>query len=300
LGQWVRQATSRLRASGIEAAGLEARVLAGHVVGLEPAEVPLARHRALSAQELVQLEQLLQRRQQGEPIAYLVGKAEFWSLTLEVTPAVLIPRPETEHLVEVALSALARMPGPGDGTRYLGADLGTGSGAIALALLSERDDLEMFAVDASQAALAVARRNARRCGLAPRVTFMAGNWCEPLLSAGLAGRLDLVVSNPPYVATIEAEKLPSEVRDFEPPLALFGGEDGCDAYRAILADVPRLLRPGGWLAFEVAPARASLVADLIRATGCFAEPELYTDYAGRLRVVGAQRREAPAGGGSNG
>lgn len=183
-------------------------------------------------------EALLARRQAGEPVAYLLGRQGFWSLELEVSPATLIPRPETELLVELAL---ARLPA-GQSLRV--ADLGTGSGAIALALARERPQAHVVATDASAEALTVARRNAARLGLG-RVEFRDGDWLVPLAQE----RFDLIASNPPYIEQDDPHLAQGDLR-FEPPAALASGADGLDAIRVIVRDAGRHLHPGGWLLLE--------------------------------------------------
>lgn len=290
VGEWVRRASTLLKEAGVEAAPLEARVLAGHVLGQSAAQVALAGDQALAPAQAAAADRLVRRRASGEPLQYVVGTAEFWSLTLEVSPAVLIPRPETEHLVEAVLEHV-RAAGI---SRPLLADLGTGSGAVAAALAHELPLAHVHAVDVDARALAVARRNLLRLGLMGRVTLARGSWCDPLLAAGMAGRFDAVVANPPYVAPEEAPDLPRDVRCFEPAVALFSSADPLSAYRAILAGAPSLLKPGGLLAFEVAPHRAGEVAALLEACPRLTAVGVDNDYAGRPRVVRALR--APAAG----
>lgn len=287
-GQWVRRAAAVLKEAGVEAAGLEARVLAGHVLGLSAADVVLEADRPLEPGQRAAADRLLRRRVAGEPLQYLIGRAEFWSLTLEVSPAVLIPRPETEHLVE---SVLEHVRGTAV-SRPLLADLGTGSGAVAAALAHELPLARVYAVDIDPRALATARRNVTRLGLAGRVTLLQGSWCRPLLAAGLRGRLDALAANPPYVALEEAAGLAAQVRCFEPPVALFTGADPLSAYRAIVAGAPALLKPGGLLALEVAPHRAGQVAELLERCPRLEAVRIDSDYAGRPRVVSALRGPA--------
>lgn len=181
---------------------------------------------------------LVERRAAGEPVAYLIGTQGFWSLELEVTPATLIPRPETERLVELALQRLPR------DSRASVADLGTGSGAIALAIAHERPQLVVTATDASSEAIAVARRNAERLGIA-NVSFQHGDWLAPLAGQ----RFDLIVSNPPYIEAADPHLAQGDLR-FEPASALASGADGLDDIRRIVIDAREHLRPGGWLLFE--------------------------------------------------
>lgn len=293
--EWLLQAAQRLKQVGIDAAHLEARVLAGHVLGVEPADVPLLYSRQLSEEELAQLDLLLDRRLRREPLQYILGEAHFWTLTLTVTNQVLIPRPETEHLVEAVLDYLRRrsVEVTVNGQHiWRGADLGTGSGAIPLALLSEVDHLFMYAVDISKEALTVAKRNAVAYGLHQRVSFLHGSWGTPLIKAGLVGSLDFIVSNPPYIAQAELHMLQPEVRWFEPQQALLGGSDGLDAYRQIIPGAGQLLKPDGLLVLEVSPQGAGEVLAMIEADGRFDQPETKRDYAGLFRVVTATKRPA--------
>ena len=207
----------------------------------------------LAAQAHERFETLLARRLAGEPLAYLRGRHGFWSLDLEVTPDVLVPRPETERLVELALERM--------GTHGRLADLGTGSGAIALALASERPQWQIIATDRSAAALAVAARNGSRLGLP--VDWRIGTWLAPLAGE----RVDLIVSNPPYVAAADRDGLAPEVRNFDPPAALYAGEAGLDAYAALAPDVARLLAPGGAVVIELGAGQEAAVRGLFERAG---------------------------------
>jgi release factor glutamine methyltransferase len=214
---------------------------------------------------------LLARRETGEPVAYLCGRRGFWTLDLAVTPETLIPRPETELLVELAL---ARLPA---GRAQRVADLGTGSGAIALALAAERPQARVDAVDASPGALEVARRNAREAGL-PNVAFHLGDWFAALPDL----RFDLVASNPPYIAEGDPHLLRGDLRH-EPAIALSSGRDGLDAIRAIVRDAPAHLHPGGWLLLEHGHDQGEPVRALLQAAG-FVEVATHRDLEGRDRV----------------
>ncbi len=214
----------------------------------------------------------LERRQTGEPVAYILGRREFWSLELEVTLDTLIPRPETELLVE---SALERLPKDRPVTVV---DLGVGSGAVALALAVERPPARIVATDCSLAALAVARRNAQRLGVS-NVEFRAGDWCEPLATGE---HFDLIVSNPPYIAAAELHRRRSELR-FEPAMALTAGDDGLDALRRIILQAPAYLKPGGWLLLEHGYDQGAAVSALLQARGFIAVGE-GCDTAGLSRV----------------
>lgn len=219
------------------------------------------------------------KRAKGIPLQYAVGKAPFRHLTLRVDQRVLIPRPETETLVDLVLKAVPR------GNV---ADVGTGSGAIAIALATEGAYHSVVATDVSREALAVARENAARYGAEIRGTL---EFREGSLLAPLAGeRFDAVVSNPPYIAAGEMESLPPEVRNWEPHLALLGGNDGLDAIRDIVREARTVLRPGGLLALEVDTRRADSTADIFRTDGEYEKIEITADLTGRPRFVSARRR----------
>jgi release factor glutamine methyltransferase len=232
------------------------------------------------------------RRESGEPLQYVVGRWGFRSLDLMVDARVLIPRPETEQVVEVAIEELSRAVGVGGASGGsqrdadpVAADLGTGSGAIALALAVEVPGLRVWATDASEAALAVARANlAGLAGMAAtRVRLARGSWYSAL-PAQVRGRLSLVVSNPPYVAEAEVADLPTEVADWEPPEALVAGPSGLEAVTAVLAEAPRWLGEGGSAVVEIAPHHEAAATSLARDAG-FGEVHVRADLAGRARAV---------------
>ncbi len=250
---------------------LDAELLLAHVTGLGRAQLFARLAAELSAGEQQAFEALAARRSRGEPVAYLTGSKGFWTLELQVTPAVLVPRPETELLVEWGLECLAGRSAP----RV--ADLGTGSGAIALALASERPDARIEATDASAAALAVARRNAQTLGL-DRVQLCEGHWHAPLAPAAY----DLIVSNPPYIAHDDPHL--SALR-FEPATALTDGADGLHALREIVAATPPYLREGGWLLVEHGHDQGEAVRALFADCG-FAGIATRCDYGGHERVTG--------------
>jgi release factor glutamine methyltransferase len=247
----------RLAAAGIEGARGEAWLLLAAATGRSRASLMAGALAELSAAQEARLEAMLRRRVAREPIAYILGEKEFWSLPFEVGPAVLIPRPESESVVEAALARVGDRTAP---LRLL--DLGTGSGCLLLALLTELPQASGLGVDLSAAALALARRNAGRLGLARRARFEQRSWGD-----GLAGSFDLIVSNPPYVAAGDLAGLEPEVRAFEPALALSAGPDGLAAYRALLPDCARLLAPGGSVALEIGQGQAAAVAGLLTEQG---------------------------------
>lgn len=256
-------------------AGLDAEVLLAHVLARPRAHLLAWPDDPVPDPEIHRYRALVTRRADGEPVAYLTGMREFWSLTLEVTPDTLIPRPETELLVETALALLP----PGEDTRV--ADLGTGTGAVAAAIASERPACSVVATDASPEALAVAARNMARLGLA-RVALRRGDWCAALGEE----RFDLIVSNPPYVAEGDPHLRRGDVRH-EPPMALRAGDDGLDALRTIVATAVANLRPGGALAVEHGHDQGSAVRALF-ATHGYSDPHTHRDLAGHERVTAAR------------
>lgn len=279
----VRLSTRHLEGRGCDTPRLDAELLAAHALGLRRLDLYLQHDRPLDDADLAPIRALLRRRAAGEPVAYLVGAREFYGRRFEVTPDVLIPRPETELVVERALGwARSRAGAAGEGLRI--ADLGTGSGCIAVTLALELPGAEVVAVDLAPKALAVAGENARRLGAGERVRLVEGSWLEPL---GDRPGLDLVVANPPYVAEPEVAGLMSEVRDHEPRLALVAGPDGMDAYAAIATGLAAALAPGGAVVVEVDPRRAAAVAGLLAACLEGATVTTSRDLAGHDRTVEA-------------
>jgi release factor glutamine methyltransferase len=274
-----RELAAAFRAGGLDSPEADARILLGHALALDHAGLVGASQRPLSKSEALAVTALAARRQAREPVARLVGVKEFWDLELAVTPAVLVPRPDTETVVEAALAACRSR-----GVRLL-ADLGVGSGALLLALLSEFGDAFGIGTDRSTAALDTACVNARRHVLLPRSAFVACDY-----GSALTGGFDLVVSNPPYIPTNHIATLAPEVRDFEPRAALDGGNDGLDAYRAIAADAGRLLAPGGALVLELGIGQADMVAGVLAAAGLSVESPVRTDLAGIPRALTARRK----------
>ena len=248
------------RLNGIEDADADARILLAHALHLDRAQLLAQSDRLLEAREIDTVLPLAARRLKREPVARILGRKEFWSLPLGLTPDVLVPRPETETIVEAALDRVLRGGLRLERLRVL--DIGTGSGALLLALLKEMPNATGTGTDIDAGALACARANAERHDLAGRCSFVAGD-----MAAGLAGPFDLIVSNPPYVARGEIPRLEPEVRDYDPKLALDGGEDGLDAYRAIAAAAPRLLASDGRLIVELGAGQELSVRTLFTNTG---------------------------------
>ncbi|RDV03834.1 peptide chain release factor N(5)-glutamine methyltransferase [Undibacter mobilis] len=269
------------RLGGIESPDADARLLLGHALRLDRAQLLAQSDRLLEAREVACVQALAARRINREPVSRILGRKEFWSLTLHVSDAVLVPRPETETIVEQTLDRMARDSRQGDPLRIL--DIGTGSGALLLALLSEFKNATGVGTDISMAAIEVARGNAERNKLDGRARFVC---CS--LADGLSGPFDLVVSNPPYIARAEIATLDPEVRDYDPVLALDGGADGLDFYRAIAREADRLLVPGGHLVVELGAGQEAAVSSLFETVGLKVAPA-QPDLAGIPRALGAQK-----------
>jgi release factor glutamine methyltransferase len=253
-----RALATAFREAGLDTPELDARLLVGHALGLDHAALTAQSDRTIRREQAERIRTFAARRIGREPVARIVGSKEFWSLPFVITPAVLVPRPETETLVEAALGVVDAKPGQ----RLRIADLGTGSGALLLALLHELRGADGVATDVSPAALDLARENSERLGLARRATFVA---CD--FGAALGGGFDLVVSNPPYVAEREWPRLAPEVRNYDPKLALDGGIDGLAGYRRIAADARRLTARGGHVIVELGAGMADPVAAVFAAAG---------------------------------
>jgi release factor glutamine methyltransferase len=273
-GEALAAGRAALAEAGVASAALDARLLMGHAAGLDAAALISRDREAVPALAEAAFRSHLKRRMAGEPVDRILGEKEFWGLRFELSPATLAPRPETETLVAAVLARARRLPAD-----LRVCDLGTGSGAIVVALLTELPKSRGVATDISAEALRIARRNAERHGVADRIRFEAIGFAD-----GPVGPFDVVVSNPPYMRRAELDVLDREVRDFDPRAALDGGADGLDAYRAILSRAPALLAAGGLLALEVGYDQAEAVGRLCRAHGT-ADISFEHDLAGRARVV---------------
>jgi release factor glutamine methyltransferase len=267
------------RSGGVEDAEVDARVLICHALHLDRARLIAQSDRILEAREVTVISALAVRRLRREPVSRILGQKEFWSLPLAVTPDVLVPRPETETVVEAALDFVVRGGLRLEKLRVL--DIGTGTGALLLALLNELPNALGTGTDVSSAALRVAHANAAHCRLNSRCNFVA---CD--IATGVAGPFDLVVSNPPYIARGEIVALAREVRDYDPQVALDGGRDGLDAYRAIAYDAKRILAPGGRLFVELGAGQEGQVRALFTKAGLNPGGPR-KDLAGIPRVLGA-------------
>ncbi|MBB5047643.1 release factor glutamine methyltransferase [Rhodopseudomonas rhenobacensis] len=294
-----RAVAARLRQAAIESAELDARLLIGAVLELDLTGLITAAARLLTPDEAAALDALVARRIEGEPVARILGVKEFWGLPLHLSGDTLVPRPDTETIVEAALQSFAGASLPGEprpaeplprlslqrasGPQRI-ADLGTGSGAILLALLSEWPDAQGVATDISLDALRTARGNAARLGLADRAGFVACNY-----ASALQGPFDLIVSNPPYIRSADIAALDREVREHDPRRALDGGADGLDAYRTIAQQAAALLAPGGALIVEIGQGQDDEVAALMRSAGLTTDGAPKPDLAGIARAVIGRR-----------
>jgi release factor glutamine methyltransferase len=296
----IRDARLRFERAGIEPAeaAIDADVLARYALGgWERGQLLVRQHDACPPGFAAVFEALVRRRERREPAGYITGRREFWSLDIEVGPGVLVPRPETELLVEEALSRLspdarehAQPPRPpraaaASGARVRLADVGTGSGCVAVALARWLPAGDVTAIDTSDEALATARRNAERHEVSGRVRFVKADLLD-----GLEGPFDAVVSNPPYVPAADVAGLQPEVRDYEPLAALEGGGDGLDVIRRLVPEAAAVLRPGGWLLFEFGFGQADGVRAIIAAEPGLELLELKPDLAGIPRIAVARKR----------
>lgn len=273
-GSAARALAERFAAAGIDSARLDARLLVAEVLGVDPTRVAMAPDLPLTADQGERLEALAARRTAREPMSHILGRRGFWTLTLKVTADTLDPRGDTETLVE---AVLRRIPDRAAPLKIV--DFGTGTGAILLALLSELPNARGVGVDKSPGALAVARHNAEANGLGGRAEFILSDW-----GGALAGRFDVIVSNPPYIPDQDINGLEPEVAAYEPRLALAGGPDGLDCYRVLIPHMARLRAPGGIAAVEVGMGQAASVASLFEASG-LAVSAIERDLAGIERCV---------------
>ncbi len=293
----LREAFAQLRAAEVPSHTLAAELLLMHALGRDRAWIYAHPEEEVSASDAENLFALVSRRANGEPTQHLTGKQEFWGLEFEVTPDVLIPRPETEHVIEVALDRLAvqelragrRQKTDGAGLRM--ADIGAGSGCIAIALAKELSAAAIVATDISPAALTVARRNAIRHNVATRVYFVECNLLDGILGSPLVTRhpalLDVIVCNPPYIGLREAATLMREVREHEPEIALYGGEEGYELYADLIAQAGTHLKPGGILVLELGHDSLPAVQPLLDAS-TWTNVSVTDDLAGIPRVLAAE------------
>ena len=277
----ISQATAQLEGAGIPSARLDAEVLLAFCLNCDRLELMKNPERLLDNTEQTSFCAFIARRLRHEPVAYITGRKDFWSFTLEVNNDVLIPRPDTEVIVEEVLAVLNARPV--DQPRIL--DIGTGSGAIALALAAEIPGVQITATDISEAALAVAKKNALALGLVHSITFLQGN-----LFAPVRGTFDLIVSNPPYISAGEYETLPAGVKDFEPRVALFAGKSGLEFFENLVYQAKDHLKEKGWLLLEIGGRQSREVLNLMEMTEFYDSIDVRADYAGLSRVIKGRRK----------
>jgi release factor glutamine methyltransferase len=279
--QAIRDAERRLGQKGFSSPGLDAEILLAFCLGMERTGIFRDMDRPVAPWEMQSFSDLVERRLRGEPVAYIVGRKEFWSLDLKVSPAVLVPRPETEILVQVVLDTARRL-----GTaapRIL--EIGTGSGAISIAVASEWPGAEITVTELSAAALEVARENVKKLlGQESRIAFVQGDLYE-----GAEGVFDIVCSNPPYISDAEYATLAREVALYEPREALVAGPEGTEFHRRIAEGARDRLKPGGWLVMEMGAEQQAALAGILEETKIFDEIRYRADYAGLNRVVIARK-----------
>jgi release factor glutamine methyltransferase len=283
IGTLITWAQRSLDTSGSSNAPQEALWLLAYALGMKHHELASRRDQAVSDEGLARAESVVSRRIAREPLQYILGTQEFCGLDFYVTPAVLIPRPETELLVQEAL----REGGFAGGAKLV--DVGTGSGCVAVTLATVRSDMRIFALDCSRDALTVAKGNAERHGVSDNITWMEGDLLSPLHECNLAGAVDAIVSNPPYIAEEVWAGLQPEVRDFEPRLALVAGPKGTEFHERLLHDARPFLVPGGLLVMELGQGQAPLVRQAAEQTGGYAGLQTIKDEAGIERVMIARR-----------
>lgn len=288
IGRILKWTENFFKEKGIESPRLDAEVLLGHVLEKERIYLYVHFDEPLQPQELADYREAIKQRIRRVPVAYIIGKREFMGLTFHVTEDTLVPRPDTEILVQAAIERLKKM----DGKRF--ADIGTGTGAICLSVLHYLPQATADTVDISEAARKVAEENAEALDVKGRVTFYTGDLLAPLASqdgaASGKARYDAILSNPPYIPDADIEGLAPEVRCKEPRTALAGGADGLDFYRRLVADSPALLKDDGFLAVEVGIHQAQAVAKMAVESGSFVRTEIIKDYGGIERVVVAWKK----------
>jgi release factor glutamine methyltransferase len=280
----VNSAAITLSTAGIANARLDAEVLLSHILSKDRIWLITHRDDVLDDKDRRAFDAMIQRRTIREPLQYLIGNQEFWGLEFKVTPDVLIPRPETELIIETALAVVVDRD-----RRVRIIDLCTGSGCIAVCLAKELASAHVIATDASERALAVARENARKHGVADRIRYLEGDLFEPLEELDIRGQIDIVVSNPPYVRAGELPMLQPEVREYEPELALVAGPDGTEIAARIITFASEYLRKSGTFIMEMGLGQAETLTRMVEATGAYSKPGILKDLAGIERVIVAKK-----------
>jgi release factor glutamine methyltransferase len=273
-----------LKSKGVDSPRLSAEILLSCVLGLKRIELYTQFEKIVTEEQLGQLHDLVERASRYEPVAYLVGKTEFYSLELDITSDCMIPRPETELLVERAIEFLRTRTG-----RQFVCDLCTGSGCVAVAIARNYPNCQIIATDISNAALSVAARNIEKHNLKERVKLLCGDLFDPIVPHLDAGKFDLIVCNPPYVSAAEFETLDRNVKDYEPKLALFAGDDGLDIYRRIIEKVGQFLKPDAALMLEISCEQGQAVRELLKGTDFFTEFTIEKDFHNNDRIAIAKK-----------
>jgi release factor glutamine methyltransferase len=274
-----------LKNKGVDSPRLSAEILLSCVLGLKRIELYTQFDRIVNEEQLGQLHNLVERAGRHEPIAYLAGKTEFYSLELVIASDCMIPRPETELLVERAVEFLRMRSG-----KQFVCDLCTGSGCIAAAIARNYPDCQVIATDISDAALSVAAKNIEKHQLKEKVKLLCGDLFDPIMPQLDVGKFDLIVCNPPYVSSTEFEKLDKNVKDYEPKVALFAGDDGLDIYRRIIKDVNQFLKPDATLMLEIGYKQGEAVRQLLELSNCFRRITIEKDHCNNDRVVAAEKK----------
>ncbi|MFZ5596240.1 MAG: peptide chain release factor N(5)-glutamine methyltransferase [Bacillota bacterium] len=285
IGQWLIKAGKYLEKRNQGAGRIDAEVLLAHAVGMDRVSLYREGLMELSREQEALFRSLVERRAAGEPAAYITGRKEFMGLDFAVSPAVLIPRPETELLVEVALGYLKKIDLSNGAKPPLVVDVGTGSGAIAVSLAVKMERAKIYATDISPAALKIARENAKRLA-GEKVEFIPGDLMDSLKAFLPRGSVDLVTANLPYVPTGDIQSLMADVRDYEPRLALDGGADGLDLYRRLVPEAFEMLSPGGLLLMEIDPGQVRSISKILGSRWII---QVFKDLAGRERLISAEK-----------
>ena len=277
----LNESTKALEAADIPSARLDAEVLLSFCLGCDRLEFYKNPDMTINETQLAVFRDLIARRLQWEPVAYITGRKEFWSFSLDVNNSVRIPRPDTEIIVEEALNICRKI----DSSEIKILDIGTGSGAIALALAAEITGAKVVATDISEAAVNLAKKNAAALGLKEKIDFRHGNLFEPV-----NGFFDIIICNPPYISAREYEKLPTGVKDYEPREALWAGKSGLEFYEKLIYQAAAFLQKNGWLLLEIGAKQESGVRGIMEAAGFYDSIEMRRDYAGLPRVIKARRK----------
>jgi release factor glutamine methyltransferase len=280
----ISRATTQLSAGGVTDARLDAEVLLSYIINRDRAWLFTHSHDALEDATRTVFESAIARRAKREPLQYIIGNQEFWGLDFLVTPDVLIPRPETELVVESALTILKSM-----NQAVVIVDLCTGSGCIAVSLAKAFRTARIVAVDKSKRALAIAEKNARKHAVSDCIRFLEGDLFQPLEQLDIHEGVDIIVSNPPYVQSGDYDTLQPEVRDFEPAMALFAGPQGTEIHREIIEGAPAYLKQHGALIMEMGLGQAKLLTKMLQETGVYGVPEIFKDLAGIERVIATKK-----------